>query len=118
MCIRDRLASVLLVKVALRVLLDLRLGELVAKTRDDHLCIRWTPGPDAIEVSFKGEVHRRAKLHHGRRFLRDTPVAAELECQRAAFVLLDGAGAQLAERSIASRRKLHPLQDQGLWLSR
>ena len=112
------LAAILVVKLALRVLLDLCLAELVAKTRDDRLFIRWMPGAHAIEIGLKGQVHRRAKLHHGRRLLRDTPVAAELECQRTAFVLLDGAGAQLAERRIAPRGKLHPLRDQRLWLRR
>src|SRR5664280_3050888 len=114
----ELLAAVLLEKVALRVLLDPCLAELVAKTRDDRLFLRRMPGTHTIEICFEGQVHRRAKLHHGRRLLRDTPVAAELERQRTAFILLDGAGAQLAERSIASCRKLHPLRDQRLWLNR
>src|SRR5664279_2691841 len=112
----ELLAAVLLVKIALRVLLDLRLAELIAKTRDDRLFIRWMPGAHAVEIGLESKVHRRAKLHHGRRLLRDAPVAAQLECQRTAFVLLDGAGAQLAEGSIAARGKLHPLRDQRLWL--
>src|SRR5664280_113760 len=46
----ELLAAVLLVKLALRVLLDPCLAELVEKTRDDHLFIRRMPGTDAVKV--------------------------------------------------------------------